>query len=69
MYHKLRELKEKEKGMDASSEVKGVVKENEGKCTSKGKDKVSLLASFKEVKDELEERHPMVLLCIGTILR
>ena len=62
MYHKLKELTNKGKGVDASIEVNGVVGESEGKGCSKGKEKVALLVNFKEIRDELKERQPVVLL-------
>lgn len=36
--------------------------DSEGKGSAKVKEKVVLLSNFKKIKDELEERHPVVLL-------
>lgn len=45
-----------------------VVDDSKGKGSAKRKEKVALLASLKEIKDELEERHLVVLLMHRDIL-
>lgn len=59
--HEMKELKEKCKGVMGSDGV-GARKESEIEVTPTVKAKVALLTSIKEVRKELEERQPVVLL-------
>ncbi|XP_060183301.1 uncharacterized protein LOC132613296 [Lycium barbarum] len=62
VYHKIIESKEKSNGVQEYSEGSSPQEGSKKKTESKRKAKVALLENLEEIREELEEQQPMVLL-------